>query len=48
MAEVEARVVGSSTGGVASVQGLKSPEVMLGTSPLESATTLMTGRLGDL
>jgi hypothetical protein len=45
---VETRVARISTGGAASVEGLKGPETMLGASPLETATTLTTGRFNDL
>ena len=37
-----------SVGGMASVEGLESSEVVLGTSPFKAAAALATGRLDDL
>ena len=48
MAEAETRGMHISMGRVTSVKGLKSLEVVLGTSPLKAAAALTTGHLDDL
>ena len=48
MAEAETHGVRISMGRVTSVEGLKSLEVVLGTSPLKAAVALTTGHLDNL
>ena len=48
MAEVETCGMCISAGRATSVEGLKSPEAVLGVSPLKAAAALTTGHLDDL